>query len=135
MAENCDKTGCGTLDALAGRVSELEKRNGEDHRLMRENIHDLELKFAEQKGQLTAIMGVVTKVELKSDAIIDRLNTFAAKADKVDGLETDVKKLDDEIDEINGKSGKKWDHMSSKILEYIILAVLGVVLAIVGLKS
>ena len=135
MSDNCEKTGCSALDALTDRVSDLEKRNGEDHKRIREDFHSLELKFSEQKGQLAAIMSTLTEVKMDSKNIIERLTGFTAKVDKVDGLVSDVKKLDDEIDAINGKSGKKWDSMSSKVLEYIVLAVVGAALLMMGLKG
>ena len=135
MPENCEKNGCGALDALTDRVSELEKRNGEDHKRIREDFHGLELKFSEQKGQLSAIMSTLTEVKMDSKNIIERLTNFTGKVDKVDGLVSDVKKLDDEIDAINSKSGKKWDSISGKVLEYLVLAVLGAALLMMGLKG
>lgn len=135
MPENCDKNGCGALESLEDRFAALERRNGEDHRMMREDIHKLELEYAEQRGQLGMIMGTLNEVKGDSKNILEKLTNITTKVDKVDDLENDVSKLEAEIDAINSKPGETWEHIKKQGIGWILGVICAIVAVALGLKE
>lgn len=139
MSEHCDMdhggAGCGALDTLSRRVVEMERLNGENHRQMRDSIHDLELKFAKQEGQLMIIVGTLNDVKADSKQILEKLNSFSAQVDDVQDLEDDFKKLQGDVETIKSKPGQTWEDIKKQSIGWILGLILAIVAVALGLEK
>lgn len=89
----------------------------------------------------------LTEVEARSKANAHRLNALEDRQDKLDDLvgsvkalavreekvETDVSEIKQDVKTLAGRSGKRWDSMIDKIILTIVSAIIGFLLANIGL--
>lgn len=89
----------------------------------------------------------LTEVEARSKSNADRIDAIADRQDKLDDLvgsvkalavreekvETDVREIKQDVKILAGRSGKLWDSMVDKIILTIVSAIIGFLLANIGL--
>lgn len=127
MNENCVNS-CAGLIRLEQQFDDLRKQNGQDHKTFREEIHDIEMENARQSERYDNLMAIMTETRSDVKHISERITAFSNKADNVDKLEKDV-------DELKGKSGKTWEDIKSKALGWGVALVLAIVAGAMGLSK
>lgn len=118
---------------LEDSLRALDERNGKDHREFREKIVEVEKEAIKQSGQFAMILQTLGEIKESNTDMVVALNALKPKADAVDGLEEDVKKLDAEMDEMKSKPAKRWENAVGQVIGIVIAAVVGYILAMVGL--
>lgn len=126
MPEKCE-TSCAGLARLEQQMDDMRRQNGADHKEFRLQIQEMEKEDAKQKERFDRIMDTLS--ELKSDT--KQVNTQLAKfSNKTD----DVEKLERDVEELKGKSGKTWEDIKSKALGWGVALVLAIIAAALGLS-
>lgn len=65
---------------------------------------------------------------------LDKLvGTVEALAVKEDRVESDVKEIKNDVKTLTGKSGQRWDNLVTQIIAILAAAVIGFILAKIGL--
>ena len=89
----------------------------------------------------------LSKVEERSKSNTHRINDLEKRQDNLDELvgtvkvlavreetvETNVKEIKNDVKSLTGKSGKRWDGLVDKIIMVVAAAVVGFILAKLGL--
>ena len=125
MPENCENA-CPALTRLEQQVDVIRTQNGEDHKEFRQQIHKIERDEARQEAKLDNITSALTDLKGDNKEIINKLTPLAAKVEALD-------KLDDDVDELKSKPGKRWEKLSMEIIGALALAVVAFLLGRVGL--
>ena len=76
----------------------------------------------------------LNKVEKKQDQLEEFVSTVKVLAEREANVESDVKEIKSDVKELTNKPAKKWDNLVEKIMLTVIAAILGFVLAALGLK-
>ena len=124
--ENCENA-CPGLTRLGQQGDDIRRQNGQDHKEFRQQIQEMEKADAKQQERFERLMDTLIEVKADTKAANEKLSAFATKADNVDKLERDV-------DELKGKSGKTWEEIKSKALGWAVALVLAIVAAALGLS-
>lgn len=125
MSETCENP-CPALTRLEQQVDVIRTQNGEDHKEFRQQIHKIERDEARQEAKLDNITSALTDLKGDNKEIIGKLTPLAAKVEALD-------KLDDDVDELKSKPGKRWDGIVEKIIGLVVAAVVGLLLGRLGL--
>lgn len=125
MPENCENA-CPALTRLEQQVDVIRSQNGEDHKEFRQQIHKIERDEARQEAKLDNITSSLVDLKTDNKEIISKLTPLTARVEALD-------KLDDDVDELKSKPGKKWEKLSFEIIGAIALAVVAFLLGRVGL--
>lgn len=125
--ENCENA-CPGLTRLEQQVDDIRRQNGQDHKEFRQQIQEMEKADAKQQERFERLMDTLIEVKADTKAANEKLSAFATKADNVDKLERDV-------DELKGKSGKTWEEIKSKALGWAVALILAIVAAALGLSK
>lgn len=72
-------------------------------------------------------------LEKRQDNLDDLVSTVKVLAVREETVENDVKEIKADVKELTNKPAKKWDDLVSKIIMTIVAAVVGFVLAKIGL--
>ena len=75
----------------------------------------------------------LTEVEERQDKLDDLVGTVKVLADREARIEGDVKEIKTDLKEVTNKPGKRWDSLVSQIIGILIAAVVGFLLAKIGL--
>lgn len=126
MAENCENS-CPGLARLEQQVDDIRRQNGADHKDFRVQIQEMEKEDAKQRERFDRIMDNLAELKSDTKQVNTRLAIFANKADNVEKLERDV-------DELKGKSGKTWEDIKSKAIGWGVALVLAIIAAALGLS-
>ena len=94
---------------------EHEKRLTEVESRSRSNTHRLE------------------EVEKRQDNLDELVVTVKALAVKEERVESDVKEIKNDVKALTGKSGQRWDALVEKVIMAVAAAVIGFILAKIGL--
>ena len=78
--------------------------------------------------------GRIKKLEEEHDALNKLATSVAVLAEKQDTMNDNVEKLAEKVDQIESKPGKKWESMEEKILMTIVGALVGFLLAQLGVS-
>lgn len=73
------------------------------------------------------------EVEKRQDNLDELVGTVKALAVKEERVESDVKEIKNDVKTLTGKSGQRWDNLVSQIIGILAAAVIGFVLAKLGL--
>ena len=73
------------------------------------------------------------EVEKKQDDLSELVVTVGKLATREETVESDVKEIKTDIKTLVSKPGKRWDSMVSQIITLVVAAVVGFVLAKIGL--
>lgn len=125
MPETCE-TQCPALTRLEQQVDVIRTQNGEDHKEFRQQIHKIERDEARQEAKLDNITSALTDLKGDNKEIIGKLTPLAAKVEALD-------KLDDDVDELKSKPGKRWEKLSMEIIGAVVLTVVAYLLGRLGL--
>lgn len=75
----------------------------------------------------------IDKIEQRQDNLDELVGTVKVLAVREENVENDVKEIKGDVKSLAGKSGKMWDSIVEKIIMIIVAAVVGFVLAKIGL--
>lgn len=72
-------------------------------------------------------------VEKRQDNLDELVSTVKVLAVREETVESDVKEIKNDVKNLTGKSGQRWDSLVEKVLMVIVAAVVGFILAQIGL--
>lgn len=72
-------------------------------------------------------------VEKRQDDLSELVGTVKVLAEKEDRMESDVKEIKSDVKTLTNKPAKRWDNLVDKVLSLLIAAVVGFILAKLGL--
>ena len=72
-------------------------------------------------------------IEKRQDNLDDLVSTVKVLAVREETVENDVKEIKADVKELTNKPAKKWDDLVSKIIMTVVAAIVGFVLAKIGL--
>lgn len=73
------------------------------------------------------------EVEKRQDNLDDLVSTVKILAVREENVETDVKEIKNDVKSLTNKSGQRWDRLVDKIILTIAAAIVGFILAQIGL--
>ena len=73
------------------------------------------------------------KVEEKQDEMRELVTSVKVLAEREENVENDVKEIKSDVKSLTGKSGKRWDALVDKIILTVAAAIVGFILARIGL--
>lgn len=73
------------------------------------------------------------EVEKRQDNLDELVSTVKVLAVREENVESDVKEIKSDVKSLTGKSGQRWDSLVEKVLMMIVAAVVGFILAQIGL--
>ena len=73
------------------------------------------------------------EVEKRQDDLDDLVTTVKVLATREENVENDVKEIKRDVKDMASKSGKRWDELVNKIIWAIAAAVVGFIIAQIGL--
>ena len=72
-------------------------------------------------------------VEKRQDDLEELVSTVKVLAVREENVETDVKEIKNDVKSLTSKSGQRWDSLVDKIIITIAAAIIGFVLAQIGI--
>lgn len=75
----------------------------------------------------------IEEIERRQDNLDDLVGTVKVLADREERVETDVKEIKDDVKSLTNKPAKRWDNLVDKIIITVAAAVIGFILAKIGL--
>lgn len=72
-------------------------------------------------------------LEKRQDNLDELVSTVKVLAVREENVESDVKEIKKDVKELSGKPGKRWDALVSQIITLVVAAVVGFLLAKIGL--
>jgi predicted nucleic acid-binding Zn-ribbon protein len=73
------------------------------------------------------------KVEQQQSEFVDLVSSVKVLAEREQNVENDVKEIKSDVKILTNKPGKRWDNLVSEIIKLVIAAVVGFILAKIGL--
>ena len=83
--------------------------------------------------RLTQVETKVEELERRQDKLDELIGTVKVLADREERVEDDVKEIKSYVIESASRPAKKWDDLVSKVIMTIVAAVVGFLLAQIGL--
>lgn len=115
-------------------VGELRRQNSASHERLFDRVGALEKEEGVQQEQYKYI---IEKLASISDNLVTMQKQTSESIGKIEPLVQkmeSVEKLGEEIDELKEKPAKQWDNLTKSIIGIIIAAIMGLVLAKIGLQ-
>lgn len=75
----------------------------------------------------------INDLEKRQDNLDELVGTVKVLAVREENVETDVKEIKNDVKSLTGKPGKRWDGLVDKIIMVVAAAVVGFILAKIGL--
>ena len=75
----------------------------------------------------------IDELEKRQDNLDDLVSTVKVLADREERVETDVKEIKDDVKSLTDKPAKRWDNLVDKIIITGAAAIIGFILAKIGL--
>ena len=72
-------------------------------------------------------------IEKRQNNLDELVGTVKALAVREENVESDVKEIKSDVKSLTGKSGKRWDNLVDKIIVTVAAAIIGFILARLGL--
>jgi predicted nucleic acid-binding Zn-ribbon protein len=72
-------------------------------------------------------------VEKRQDSLDELIGTVKVLADREERVEDDVKEIKTDVKRLTNKPGQRWDSLMEKIFFGIVAAIIGFILAQIGL--
>lgn len=91
------------------------------------------IKLQETTDRSNRNEGRIKKLEHESEVLHQLATSVAVMAEQMKGVNQKVTTIADEVEEIKSKPAKRWDSIVEKILTVVIAALVGYVLARLGL--
>ena len=92
-----------------------------------------EKRLTEVESRSKSNMKRIDDMEKRQDSLDDLVSTVKVLADREARVEDDVSEIKNDVKELKGKPGKRWDGLVDKIILTIAAAVVGFLLAKFGL--
>ena len=73
------------------------------------------------------------KIEQKQDELGELVTSVKVLAEREENVENDVKEIKSDVKSLTGKSGKRWDSLVDKVILTVAAAIVGFILAKIGL--
>ena len=73
------------------------------------------------------------EMEKRQDNLDDLVGTVKVLADREERIESDVKEIKTDLKEVTNKPAKRWDSLVTQIIGILVAAVVGFLLAKIGL--
>lgn len=128
MPENRCNEPCANLLKLEQELSDMKRKNGDDHREMRDRIAKIELADAIQGEQFRSIIDKIEMLTESHNKMLEKMEILAMASQKTDGL-------NERVTAIESKPGKRWEAVVEKVILLIVAAVVCTLLAMVGLHQ
>ncbi len=75
----------------------------------------------------------INEIEKRQDNLDDLVSTVKVLADREERVEGDVREIKDDVKSIKDKPAKRWDTVVTQIITILVAAVVGFILAKIGL--
>lgn len=75
----------------------------------------------------------IENIEKRQNNLDELVGTVKALAVREENVESDVKEIKSDVKSLTGKSGKRWDNLVDKIIVTVAAAIIGFILARLGL--
>lgn len=75
----------------------------------------------------------IDTIEKRQDNLDELVGTVKVLAVREENVENDVKEIKNDVKSLTGKSGRRWDGMVDKIIMILVAAVVGFMLALIGM--
>ena len=75
----------------------------------------------------------IENIEKRQNNLDELVGTVKALAVREETVESDVKEIKSDVKSLTGKSGKRWDNLVDKIIVTVAAAIIGFILARLGL--
>lgn len=73
------------------------------------------------------------EMEKRQDNLDDLVGTVKVLADREERIESDVREIKTDLKEVTSKPAKRWDNLVTQVIGILIAAVVGFLLAKIGL--
>lgn len=97
------------------------------------DIEQLALKLQETTDRSLRNEGRIKKLESEHSALHELAKSVAVMAEKMNTMNTNVQTLTDKVNELEEKPGKRWESVTDKIIMIVVAAIVGFILAKIGL--
>ena len=97
------------------------------------NNEDISLKLQETTDRSLRNEGRIKKLEGESSVLHQLATSVAVMAEQMKTMNKSVSALADEVEDLKEKPGKRWDSLVDKIIWAVAAALLGFLLAKLGL--
>lgn len=97
------------------------------------DIESVALKLQETTDRSLRNEGRIKKLESENAVLHQLATSVAVMAEQMKTMNTSVATLADEVEELREKPGKRWESLVDKIIWAVAAALLGFVLAKIGL--
>lgn len=97
------------------------------------DIEQIALKLQETTDRSQRNEGRIEKLEGENTVLHNLATSVAVMAEQLKTMNTSVSTLTSEVEELKEKPGKRWDSLVDKIVLTIAAALLGFILAQIGL--
>lgn len=97
------------------------------------NIEDLAVKLQETKDRSLRNEGRIKKLESEHDVLQKLATSVAVMAEQIKTMNGSISTLTGEVEEMKDKPGKRWEGLVDKIIWAFCAALIGFVLARIGL--
>lgn len=97
------------------------------------DMEQVDLKLQETTDRSLRNEGRIKKLEDENSVLHQLATSVAVMAEQMKGLNKSVSALTEEVECIKEKPAKKWDDLVSKVIMTIVAAVVGFLLAQIGL--
>lgn len=99
-----------------------------------EKIVEVETSLATQKEQIKTLFGRVDKQDGLIEVLRTQTATISALADGQMRIEKKVNSVVADVDEIKSRPAKKWEQAADIVFKLVLTALIGVLLAKIGLN-
>lgn len=96
-----------------------------------DNQHERRLTEVEERSKSN--MHRICDLEKRQDNLDELVGTVKVLAVREENVENDVKEIKNDVKSLTGKSAKRWDGLVDKIIMTVAAAVIGFILAKIGL--
>lgn len=97
------------------------------------NIEDVALKLQETTDRSLRNEGRIKKLESEHDVLQKLATSVAVMAEQIKTMNGSISTLTGEVEDLKDKPGKRWDSFVDKVIWAIAAALIGFVLARIGL--
>lgn len=96
-----------------------------------DNAHERRLTEVEERSKSNTHR--IGDLEKRQDNLDELVGTVKVLAIREENVESDVKEIKNDVKSLTGKSGQRWDSLVDKIIMTVAAAVIGFILAKIGL--
>lgn len=94
---------------------------------------EYEHRLTEVEGRSKSNTHRLDKVEKQQSEFVDLVSSVKVLAEREQNVENDVKEIKNDVKTLTGKPGQRWDNLVDKVIVTLAAAVVGFILAKLGL--